>query len=201
VSAAVAPTVTHIPARTVASGTPVSMTATCTDPRGLPCTFVWTQTAGTPVVLTLNPSAGATVSFTVALAAGTPPTTLTFQIVATNSAGNSSPADTTTVTITPPADTVAITNVEYRIDRQRLIIQATSSVISPTITLTLQPYMTAQGTVFDPATIGNTFTNTGGGIHTITIVGAPQPASTPPPLTVRSSAGGVSPPHGIDRLR
>ena len=202
VGAATAPTVNHIPARTVGSGTPVSMTATCSDPRGLPCSFVWTQTAGTPVVLTPNPSPGATVAFTVALAAGAPPTTLTLQIVATNTAGDSSPPDVTTVTVTPPADVVAITNVEYRIAKQRLIMTATSSVIDPSITLTLQPYVTAQGTVFDPATIGNTFTNTGGGIHSITIVGAPQPASPPAtPLTVRSSAGGVSPPHGIDRLR
>lgn len=202
VSAATAPTVNDIPARTVASGTPVALTATCSDPRGQPCSFVWTQTAGAPVVLTPNPFTGATIQFTVALPAGGTPTTLAFQVVATDTGGASSPPELTTVTVTPPADAVAITNAEYRIGKQRLDITATSSVNSPTVTLTLQPYVTAQGTVFDPAGIGATFTNTGGGIHTISIVGAPEPAPPPAtPLTVRSSAGGVSPPHGIDRLR
>jgi len=202
VNAAAAPTVDHIAARTVGSGTPVSMTATCTDPGGLSCSFVWTQTAGTPVALDPNPSAGATVSFTVALPAGVPPATLQFAIVATNTNGVSSAADVTTVTVTPPADAVAITSVEYRADKQRLILTATSSVVSPTVNLTLQPYVTAAGTTFDPATLGNTFTNGGGGNYTLTVVGAPQPASPPAtPLTARSSAGGVSPPHGIDRLR
>ena len=58
VSAAAAPTVNHVAARTVASGTPVTLTATCSDPAGLPCTFVWTQTSGTPIVLAPNPTTG-----------------------------------------------------------------------------------------------------------------------------------------------
>lgn len=202
VNGAAAPTVIHVPARTVGSGTPVAMTATCSDPAGLPCSFVWTQTAGTPVVLVPNPSPGATVSFTVALPAGAAPAALQFQIVATNTAGVSSAADVTSVTVTPPADTVAITNVEYRADKQRLILSATSSVVSPTVNLTLQPYVTASGTTFDPAVTGNQFVNGGAGTYSLTLVGVPQPAAPPArPLTVRSSAGGVSPPHGIDRLR
>jgi hypothetical protein len=202
VNGAAAPTVDHIPAQTVGSGTPVSITATCSDPGGSTCSFVWTQTAGTPVVLTPNPHAGATVAFTVSLAAGASPTTLQFQIVATNTAGISSAPDVTSVTVTPPADNVLITNAEYRADKQRLILTATSSVVSPTVSLTLQPYVTASGTTFDPAGIGNAFTNAGGGNYTLTVVGAPQPAAPPArPLTARSSAGGVSPPHGIDRLR
>jgi hypothetical protein len=108
----------------------------------------------------------------------------------------------TAVTVTPPADTVAITNAEYRTGKQRLILTATSSVVSPTIDLTLAPYVTSTGAVFDPAGAGNTFTNAGGGNYTLTVVGVPEPAIPPAtPLTVRSSAGGVSPPHGIDRLR
>jgi hypothetical protein len=202
VNSAAAPTVNHIAARTVASGTPVSMTATCSDPNRLTCSFVWTQTSGSPVVLSPNPFAGATVGFTVALAAGAPPAALQFQIVATNTAGVSSAPDVTTVTVTPPPDTVRITNAEYRADKQRLILTATSSVVSPNVNLTLQPYATASGTTFDPAAIGNTFTNGGAGTYTLTIVGAPQPAAPPAtPLTARSSAGGVSPPHGLDRLR
>jgi hypothetical protein len=106
------------------------------------------------------------------------------------------------VTFTPLADTVAVTSVEYRTGKQRLIITATSSIVSTTVDLTLAPYLTATGVVFDPAVLGNLFTNTGGGIYTLTLVGAPEPAVPPAtPITVRSTAGGVSPPHGIDRLR
>lgn len=202
VNAATAPTVNPIAARTVGSGTPVSLTASCTDPRGLTCSFVWTQTSGAPIVLTPNPLAGATISFTVALAAGASPAVLSFQVIATDTAGVSSAAEVITVTVTPPADTVQITNAEYRADKQRLILTATSSVVSPTVNLALQPYVTATGATFDPAGAGNTFTNGGAGSYTLTVVGVPQPAAPPAtPLTARSSAGGISPPHGLDRLR
>jgi hypothetical protein len=178
------------------------LTATCTDPAGQACSFVWTQTAGTPVVLSPNPFTGATVSFTLAVPAGTPSATLQFQIVATNTAGVSSAADTTTVTVTAPADAVALTNAEYRTGKQRLILTATSSVVDPALDLTLAPYVTTTGTTFDPAGIGNVFTNGGAGNYTITIVGAPEPAVPPAtPLIVRSTAGGVSAPHGLDRIR
>ena len=202
VNATGAPTVNHIAPRTVDAGTPVTLTATCSEPHGLPCTFVWTQTAGLPSVLTPDPFAGATVRFTVALPAGGAPTTLQFSIIATSAAGVSSLPDLTTVTVNPPADVVAITNVEYRTGKQRLIVSATSSVVSPTVGLILQPYVTATGATFDPAGIGNALTNTGGGVYTITLNGAPEPAVPPAtPLTVRSTAKGVSPAHGIDRLR
>jgi hypothetical protein len=202
VNATGAPTVTHIPALTVNSGTPVSLTARCVDPAGLACTFTWTQTSGTPIVLAPNPKTGATISFTVALPAGAPVSTLQFSIVARNSAGVFSAPDTTSVTINPPADVVTITNAEYRTGKQRLILSVTSSVISPTVVLTLQPYLTATGTIFNPATLGNTLTNTGGGIYTLTLVGAPEPALPPAtPLTVTSSAGGVSPAHRLDQVR
>jgi hypothetical protein len=163
---------------------------------------VWTQTAGTPVVLTPNPFAGATVSFTVALAAGAAPAVLQFQIVATDTAGISSAPDVTTVTVTPPPDTVQITNADFRTDKGRLTLTATSSVISPNVNLTLQPYVTASGTTFDPVVAGNIFTNNLNGTYTLTVQPVPQPAAPPAtPLTARSSAGGVSPPHGLDRLR
>ncbi len=163
---------------------------------------MWTQTAGTPVVLTPNPRAGATVSFTVALPAGVPAVTLQFSIVATDTAGVSSSPDVTSVTVTPPADQVTITSAEYRLGKQRLDVTATDSILTPTITLTLMPYVTAAGTVFDPATIGNALTFVGPGSYSITLVGAPEPAVPPAvPLIVRSSAGGVSPPAGLTRLR
>jgi hypothetical protein len=42
--------------------------------------------------------------------------------------------------------------------------------------LKLQPYLTVSNTWFDPSTLGNTFTNTGAGIYTFTLVGAQPPA-------------------------
>jgi hypothetical protein len=198
----VAPTVAPIATQIVASGTAVSITATCSDPRGLTCSFVWTQTAGTPVVLTPNPFTGATVAFQVTLPAGGAPVVLQFQVVATDTAGVSSAPTVTTVTVTPPPDTVQITNADWRTDKGRLTLTATSSVISPNVNLTLDPYVTVDGTTFDPAIVGNTFTNNLNGTYTLTL----QPAKEPQlpqakPLTARSSAGGVSPPHGLDRVR
>ena len=202
VNASTAPTINHVPARTVVSGTAVSLTATCSDPGGLSCTFTWTQTAGAPVVLSPNPITAATVSFQVQLPAASPATTLQFSIVATNAAGVASAPDTTSVTITAPADVVTITNADYRAAKQRLDLTATSSVVSPTLDLLLQPYVTTSGATFDPAGLGNLFTNAGGGNYTITLLGVPPPASPPAtPLTARSTAGGVSAPHGLDRIR
>ena len=202
VNASTAPTINHIPARTVVSGTAVSLTATCSDPGGRACTFTWTQTAGTPVVLSPNPITAATVNFRVQLPAAAPATTLQFSIIATNTAGVASAPETTSVTITAPADTVTITNAEYRIGKQRLDLTATSSVVSPTLGLLLQPYVTTAGTTFDPSGLGNSFTNAGGGNYTMTLLGVPPPANPPAtPLSARSTAGGVSAPHGLDRLR
>jgi hypothetical protein len=202
INASVAPTVAPIATQIVASGTAVSITATCSDPRGLTCSFVWTQTAGTPVVLTPNPFTGATVAFQVTLPAGGAPVVLQFQVVATDTAGVSSAPTVTTVTVTPPPDTVQITNADWRTDKGRLTLTATSSVISPNVNLTLDPYVTVDGTTFDPAIAGNTFTNNLNGTYTLTL----QPAKEPQlpqakPLVARSSAGGVSPPHGLDRVR
>ena len=60
-----------------------------------------------------------------------------------------------------------ITNAEYRIGQQRLILSATSSVIDPNVVLTVLPYKTASGipVTFDPSP-NNTMTNSGGGLYT-----------------------------------
>jgi hypothetical protein len=110
----------------------------------------------------------------------------------------------TTVTVTPPADTITITSVEYRIGKQRLIINATSNVVSPTDVLTLQPYLTRTGTIFTPSGTTGVFTNNGGGLYILTLVGAQPPACRttatpyatpctilPPPIVVKSSLGGT----------
>jgi hypothetical protein len=205
VNGAQAPTVAHVPAVTVPSGSRVTLTTTASDPQGLPTTISWQQTGG-PAVLNPNPATGSSVTFaTPVLPLGVvTPVVLSFSITATNTAGVTSAPDLTTVTVVPLVDSVLITagGTEYRTSKQRLILNATSSVISPNVILTLDPYLTVNGTTFDPSVLGNTFTNNGGGLYVLTLVGAPEPAVPPAtPLVVRSNLGGVSPPAGLDRIR
>jgi hypothetical protein len=127
------------------------------------------------------------------------PTIVTVTVTAKNGTNTSQPISTT-VTISPQADSITITNAEYRTGKQRLILSVTSSVVSPNVILTLQPYKTTTGTIFNPATLGATLTNTGGGIYTFDLVGAPQPG-TGLVLTVKSNLNGTSPAHGLDRIR
>jgi hypothetical protein len=202
VSPPAAPVVGALPAQHVNSGTPVTFTATCSDPNNLPCTFVWTQTGGTPVVLSPNPKPGATIQFTVQLAVGAQPAILTFQVVATNSAGDSSLPTTTSVTINPPVDVVQVTSAQYRTGKSRLILAGSSNLISQSTVLTLLPYVTVTGQTFDPTGIGATFTNDGNGTYELQIDGVPEPALPPAkPLFARSSAGGTSAGHGLDQIR
>ena len=97
-------------------------------------------------------------------------------------------------------------SAEYRTGKQRLILTATSSVISPLVDMFLDPYVTTTGVVYDPNPVagglGNVFTNNGGGLYTIVLVGAPEPAVPPAtPLTVHSSLGGTSAPSALTRIR
>jgi len=119
------------------------------------------------------------------------PAVVTLTITATNTGGAASAPEFTTVTVNPIADSIIVTSAVYRTTKQRLVITATSSVVSPNVILTLQPFLTTGGTIFDPTALGNTFTNTGGGLYTLTLVGAPE-AAVPPatPLRITSNLGG-----------
>jgi hypothetical protein len=208
---AVAPRVVPVTAISVFSGAAKTLAITGTDPNvpaSLPLRFTVTQT-GTPALTNLlvtqgpnPPGTGATVSFrapTLALGRVTP-AVVTLTITTTNAAGRVSAPVSTTVTVKPLPDIVTITNATYRIGQQRLVLTATSSVISPNVVLTLRPYITRTGTLFTPP--NGTFTNGGGGLYTITLVGVPEPAVPPDlPLTVRSNLGGLSAPHGLDRIQ
>lgn len=218
VNAAAAPTVAHVAPITIPSGSSSSFVVSGTDPANLALTFTATQ-SGTPALNALTVTqlnaTSARVDFTApALPIGqVTPAVVNLTITARNAAGVSSAAEFTTVTITPLADTVTITagGTEYRTGKLRLTINASSSVISPNVVLTLQPYLTQQGTTFDPASLGATFANNGGGLYTITLVGAPAPMCNPggplatpcsaKPLVVRSNLNGASPPAGLDRVR
>jgi hypothetical protein len=219
------PSVNPIAPVSVFSGALGSFTVTGADSNTPPLTFTL---AVTQAPAASNPAAPPLLNFAVNQVGNT--ATVTFQAptlpagqttpfvynitaTATSTAGTSVPT-TTTVTVNPLADAVAITNVDYRIQKTRLTITATSSS-DPTAVLTLQPYLTQNGTIFNPATIGNVFTNLGAGAgYQIILVGAPPPACRQPnpggtfatpctqtPLTVKSNLGGVSPPHAIDRIR
>jgi hypothetical protein len=225
VNAALAPTVTYTPRVpvTVFSGTPISLTASCTDPNvppATPCTFMWTQTnagaLGVPTVLIPNPNPNPTISFTVTLppgqATGIP---IQLQAVATNSLGIVSGPDFTTVTFMPLPDLITATSAIYRVNNRRLIITATSSDISANLVLTLQPFVTIAGTTYNPdpvaGGVGNVFTNLGGGLYSITLNGLPEPACgnaggnfTPcptKPLQVNSNLGGVSPFFALTKIQ
>jgi len=216
------PTVNPIAPVTVFSSATGSFIVTGSDPAALPLTFAVVQSPAVPggpilsalTVTQLTPTS-ARVNFTAPVLPANQTTNSIVNISVTANDGLAiSPPSTTTVSVKPLADAVAITNVDFRIQKQRLTITATSSS-DPTAVLTLQPYLTQNGTTFNPATIGNVFTNLGAGAgYQIILVGAPPPACRLPnpggtfvtpctqaPLTVKSNLGGVSPPHAIDRIR
>jgi hypothetical protein len=214
-----APTVNAVPTVTVVSGTGGSFLATGSDPNVpalTPLTFNVVQTSG-PILIgitvTPNSPTSATVSFTAPVVAVVSQATLS--LTATNTALLTSAAVPVTVVINPPAvgDTVLITSAEYRIGKQRLIINATSNAPGP-VTLKLQPYLTTTGSIYNPAPsaggLGDTFTLTAG-VYILDITGAPAPAcgnaagyQTPcpaKPLDVLSSGGGDSLPFSLTRIR
>lgn len=228
-----APTVNHVTPIVVSSGAGGTFTISGTDPNvpaATPLTFTVTQ-AGLPALLNLtttqNPPTGATVTFTApTLPAGqVTSSVVNLTITASNTVGQTSLPEATTVTVVPLPDNVNITATEFRTGKQRLVINASSSIVSPNVVITLQPYacqtVTGQppcnGGTFDPATLGNTFTNNGGGLYILTLVGAPAPLCNPngtfatvcpaSPLTVQSNLGAlqtpprVSPTHGLDKIR
>jgi hypothetical protein len=190
------PIVNPVAPQTVFSGTPVTINITGTDPGGLPLTFTVTQTAGPApnppgLVVTQLPPSGATANFTYTLPVGAPAATLTFSIVANNGLLNSAP-QITTVTVNPLADQLSITSVEYRIGKQRLILNVTDATVNPAINIFLNPYrceVNAAPCVLNPATgfwmynpdpaaggVGNLMTFGAGGLYLLDVVGAPRPA-------------------------
>ena len=207
VKGALPPAVAAVSPVSLFSGANGTFTVTGSDPNSptlVPLTFTVTQAPASLIGLTV--AAQSNTSAMVTFRAPTLPldqilpSVIQVTITATNSAGVASAPVTTSVTVNPIPDSVAITSAEYRTGKQRLIVTATSSVISPNVILKLLPYVTTTGATFNPATLGDTFTNGGGGLYTMTLVGAPQPASGPV-LFVRSNLNGISPGHALDRIR
>ncbi|HSM86283.1 MAG TPA: hypothetical protein VLT16_09035 [Candidatus Limnocylindrales bacterium] len=211
INAAAAPTVNPVAPVSVFSGAASNFPISGSDPAGLALTFNVTQ-SGTPALLNLtvlSSSANTAVVFftapTLPLGQVTP-SVVSLTITATNSGGATSAPEFTTVTVNPLPDAITITSAEYRTLKQRLIINATSSVVSPNVVLKLQPYVTTSGTTYnpDPAAggLGNTFTNNLNGTYTIDLAGVPEPAVPPAtPLDVKSNLNGDSGPFGLTRIR
>jgi len=232
VAAALPPTVNPVAGISVPVNTVnVSMLVTGSDPGGLtPLTFTVTQSPVGTLLFPTNGCAGgvtqgnlcvtptgptqAAISFNVPAT----PSVVTLTIRAMNSAGVLSAPVNTTVTLT---DVFSITAAEYRIGKQRLIVNVTQLTADPTIQIFLNPYrcevnaapcvQTAPGVwMYDPdpaATppgVGNLFTGGALGVYIIDVVGAPKPAcnlggvyQTPPlctnvSISARSSKGGTA---------
>lgn len=186
-----APFIQPISAQTAASGQVVVINAVAAaGPNKL--SYAWTQMSG-PTVPFQTSNGGATLNFTRAVPAGqTTSDVLTFMVQATDTVTNAKSAPVTvTVTVIPGADIERITVATYRLNKSRIDMTVVSSVVSPNLVLKLQPYRTTTGALFDPATVGNTFTNVGSGTYTITINGAPQPGIDQG-LVTRSNLGGQS---------
>ncbi|MFJ1253575.1 PKD domain-containing protein [Cupriavidus sp. CuC1] len=196
---AAVPFVNPVAPLTVPSGSTVVLTAVGTGAHKL--SYSWTQTSGPPQPFN-QPSGSASMTVSHALPVGqTANDVLGFTVIATDTVSNAKSAPVTAiVTFTPAPDTDTITVADYRIAKQRLDVTAVSSVVSPKVVLTLQPYRTTSGRLFDPATLGNTMTNNGGGNYTLALVGAPQPGPGEG-LVVKSNLGGSSPPTQLTRIR
>ncbi len=174
VQAAPPPTINAIQNQTVTAGNQVTIVAT-SNANPTP-TFAWTQTGGpvnpartqTPSAATATPTS--TITFTPNTAG-----TYTFSVKATNANGTSS-ATVVTITVTATVPTNVTMTTEYRTGKQRLVLTALTTDVANVTKMVLMPYLTETGSMFDPATLGNVYTNGGGGSFTLTLVGAPAPA-------------------------
>jgi hypothetical protein len=151
---------------------------------------VWKQLQGQPQSIKQD---GPSIQFTRTIPIGQlTDDVLSFSVTAVDAPPSTLTSNTVTasVTVKPVPDTDIITSAQYRTSKGRLDLTASSSVVNPGLTLTLQPYKTVQGTTFDPAALGAALNNAGGGNYTLTLVGAPQPAGAV--LVIKSNIGGVS---------
>ena len=169
------------------------------DPLGQQLTFFVSPPAGVTVTSTGLNSATAQLTTPALDANAVAPLVLLFTVTAqSGAAGATSEPVTLTVSVRPPADTIQL-STRWRTEKQRLIVAAQSSVTSPELVLTLQPYQTASG-LYDPSGAGvpATLTNLGLGAYEIILVGAPQPQGAT--IVVKSNIGGESAPTPVQRI-
>ncbi len=186
-------TATSAPANPVASGAPVTLTASSIDPAGGPVTYTWIAPAG--IVLVPGAADGSIQTFTAPVVpqlAG--PQAFVFTVNATSAASGLTGTTTVTVIVNPATDTVTITSVVYRQAKARLIINVTDVTPNVLLTTTLdiinqgtgQPWTGVMGPAIPaaPGTYSITFSNV-----------------TAPNLVTVTSSGGGSASSGITLLR
>jgi len=167
--------------QTVNSGAIVTLRGVASDPNNpaLPLTYLWTQTGGLAFPVTLSANNVLQPTFTAPIIpAGPTPGVLVFDLKVSNS-GGAFTIDTVVVSVNPSADTVIITAVEYRTQKQRLTVNVTDSFISPTLVLTLKGQLNWTDTPMQ---------NLGGGLYQLVLVGVAQPST----VTVVSGLGGTA---------
>jgi hypothetical protein len=174
-TAPLAPVANAGPAQAVRSGATVILDGRASfDPQGLSLAYAWTQLSGPKVTLTgANTASPAFTAPNVGQGSG--PSTLLFGLTVSNGFLTSTQAQVT-VTVQAFPDLITFTLIEYRTSRQRLTINASSSVTSGAAVLT--------------ATIPNhapaVMTNLGRGNYSLVLVGVPAPFE----VSVTSSLGG-----------
>ncbi|HEY6809053.1 MAG TPA: hypothetical protein VI160_09730, partial [Gemmatimonadales bacterium] len=197
-----APSVNPVAPISVFSNASIRILLSGTDPNvpAQALTFNVTQSPANALVNLAVTSTGPSTATLTAIAPTVPvgQQLINLTITATNTSGLVSAPVLTSITVIATDDQITVTAAQYRISKQRLDITATSTKITPLESLTLVPYVTTTGVLFDPAPLGSVFTNTGGGIYTLTVVGVPCPALPPAtPITVISNLGGISAPASI----
>jgi hypothetical protein len=175
VNAVTAPTANAGAAQAVKSGVTVSLDGSASfDPQALPLTYSWTQVSGPKVTLTgANTAKPTFVAPNVGNGAG--PQDVVLALTVSNGFIVSTPAQVT-ITVQSVPDLITITLVEYRTSKQRLTVNASSSVTTGAATLTC--------TI--PNLAPTVMTNLGKGNYSVVFVGVPMVGS----VTVTSSLGG-----------
>lgn len=159
-----------------ASGASITLTGILTNASPA-ATVVWSQTGGTPVVLSSTTSINPT--FTAPIVPPGPAASLTFKLTATDGAQTAS--GNVTVTVNPTAsDAVTGLTAQYRTTKQRLTVSAGSSA-SPVAQLTMQAYKSGV-----PQGGPQPLPFVGGNLYTIILVGVAQPDT----VKVTSDHGG-----------
>jgi hypothetical protein len=139
-------TASSAPANPVASGASVTLTASAIDPAGGPVTFTWLQTSGPPVVLTPGAADGSIQTFTAPIVPTlTAAQNLVFTVTGTSAASTLGGTATVTVVVNPQTDDVVITQVLYRQQKARLVINATDFTPGAVLTVTLDIINQATG--------------------------------------------------------
>jgi hypothetical protein len=162
--------------------------------------FKWIAPAGVTIKQQTPSATATTIGLTSTISFAAPvlaanvvtPTVLSFNVTATQStaviggAGASSvvvqsASTLASVTVIQRPDTVTITTVQFRCDKHRMTVTATSSIDNPALVLKLLDYTDNQNNLYVTSTIGNTFTYGPGGLYTLDMIGVKLPATFPAP--------------------